>query len=87
MMSEDVVESCESGSKRCRVQSKEYDAGVRVFVAKDKFTEIRIVGDKDASLTPRQCKNLWVGQPWLIIAGDRSRIVSETMEVSHNTTV
>lgn len=63
MLGQHVFETRRSESKAVGCQTQINDTRVWLAMAKDKFTEIAVIGDKDAAFPLGYGKDLMIGQP------------------------
>lgn len=86
-MGQDVFQTRRSKSKAVGGEPQIDDARVRLAMAKDEFTEIAVIGDKDAALPLRYGKDLLVGQSRGIVTTNSSGVVTTLREPGNETCI
>ncbi len=64
-------------------QAEVNDSSMRMEVLKDELPEVAIVGNKDASLTVGEGKNVTIRQAHGIVAGDARCVMTERAEIGN----
>jgi hypothetical protein len=87
VMGQHVFETRRRESKAEGGETQIYDTRMRLAMAKDEFTEIAVIGDKDAALPLRYGKDLLIGQSMGIVTANPPGVVTTLGEPGNETCI